>query len=327
MKKTITIRNRTAVCLSAAAVLIVVGGWLNRTLLGDHQSPMSESAFYINKVWAPADYDVVTAGNSRMLQALSSSAMNEELPGLRILNLGLDGACLTPQMFQILESKLDPDSSLRMMILGVEPGAMNAFSSANFKLNVELNRSGEDRFIARNGDDLARWFTPVRPFDVMRALSLAIRGPTLNQPRAVREFHYDGWKATMIDPMPDYPMSFDELSDEVRAFNPSYQTPLPYWPIVLDHVQDLAGRGIVVFGLRLPADAKSRLEEDRRFPFDEDVVEEAFEQAGGYWISLDPAHYETYDRSHLHKESAIRYSRDVAAAIRKRLEADGITFE
>ena len=308
--------NRSTACLALAALLLAAGAWLNVRWFGDPHSPMTEGPFYLRKVHAPAAFDLVMGGNSRVLQSLSPAAMAEELPGRRILNLGLDGACLAPQFCGVLASKLDPASPAPALLLGIEPGTLEEYSSANRKLNVELGRSGEAKFLAWHGEAWVRWFAPVRPFKILNRVSLAWHGPTTEQPLIHNECYPDGWMAAYREPEDVERMLAlyrVEHGDETAG---GPRIPLPFKEPLLEQVRQWTAAGVRVYGVRIPAAPELIAYEDRHYEFDAPDLVRRFREAGGVWLDIDPAPYRTYDGSHLHKASAVEFSRTVARAIR-----------
>ncbi len=312
--------DRTTVALLAAALLLVPSAYVNRQLFDDLESPLSENAFLIRKVHAPAAYDMVLGGNSRMMQGMSPVVMNEKLPGRPILNLGMRGASLTPRMYGLIESKLAPGATTPVVLLGIEPGTLQPSTDAS--LVVELHRSGEKVFLAQHDvtERIARLFASIRPFKVTNKISLWLNGPTKGQPEYHREYHPDGWSATYWEP--------EDLERDLKPYrakageccDPGEREPLPFKPLLFEQVRKWASEGILVFGVRIPTAPEVRQYEDQRFDFDEAAISQAFEQAGGIWIAVDPEGYHCYDGGHLHKSSAMAFSRNVADAVRTELE-------
>ena len=58
--------------------------------------------------------------------------------------------------------------------------------------------------------------------------------------------------------------------------------------------------------------------------FDEAAFVKRFKQAGGAWFSFSLDDYHSFDGSHLHRDSAVQFSKDLAKRIRNYIEhADG----
>ena len=308
------IPDKTTMCLIAAALMMAPTAYLNRILFDNPDSPLSESSFYIRKVHALPAFDLVAGGNSRMLQALAPVAMKDALPEVRILNLGLDGACLTPQFFRVIEGKLDPTSSYPVILLGVEPGTLELYSSANRKLNLELNRSRETKWLAWHGDEWCRWFTPVRLFSAANRFAVWRHGPTSRHPLIRNEYHPDGWMASTV--LPPYPEeALRPYREKKEQATPDERISLPFEEGLYEQVRAWTGRGIRVFGVRVPAHPLVQAHENTYYTFDETRVAARFKEAGGVWLDAGAEDYETYDASHLTPESATRFSRKIASAM------------
>jgi len=301
-------RDRTITCLVLAVPLIAICAWLNHRFLGHPESPMSEGPFYINKVHAPAEFDLVLCGNSRVLRGISTESMKPSLPGARILNLGISGACLTPQMYGEIEDKLDGSGTSKAVLLGVEPGTIEQYSSSNSKLNIELGRSEEAIFLALHAGPILRWFEPAHPTAFINRVSLQIRGPTTAQPLYHCEYHRDGWAASFR-----VPESREHIVGILRNEHGSEvdlgpRIPLPYECGLYDQVERWTALGVRVFGVRVPTNESIRDYENARYDFNEVSVAVQFEKAGGIWIRVNPDNFHCYDGSHLHKDSAIKFS-------------------
>jgi len=314
--KTTPPNERLFAYLVISLLLVVAAVWLNRRIFDQAESPLNAAQFYIRKVHAAPVYDMVMSGNSRVLQDLSPSAMNEQLPELRILNFGLDGACLTPQLLAEIEKKLDPKSRSPMILLGLEPGTLEKYSSGNRKLNIELARSKEARFLAYHAEGWGRWFAPMRLFDVANRFSLWRNGPTVGNPAYVHEYNRDGWMASTVFPENRIAVE-QEYTAKLNALDEqSAKIPLPFADVVFGQVREWTARGIRVYGARMPADPLVQRYEDSAYDFQEADVARRFVEAGGVWLPVEAVNYHTYDGSHLNKHSAIAFSRDMAARIK-----------
>jgi hypothetical protein len=84
---------------------------------------------------------------------------------------------------------------------------------------------------------------------------------------------------------------------------------------LLETVRQWTADGITVYAVRPPVSRELRAVEDSGSGFNEASFRRAFATAGGQWLDI-PGSYTTYDGSHLIEQSALRYSRVVAAAIR-----------
>lgn len=309
-------KERLLIYLVASLLLIAGAAWLNLRLFDQPASPLSPSQFYIHKVHATPSYDVVMSGNSRVLQALSPVAMKEQLPDQRILNFGLDGACLTPQLLAEIEKKLDPASRSPIILLGIEPGTLEEYSSGNRKLNIELARSKESRFLAFHTQNWGRWFAPVRLYAVASLFALWRDGPTVKNPAHVHEYSRDGWMASTV--FPDNRIAVEQeytAKLNARGDQPE-KIALPYADAVMKQVREWTARGIRVFGARMPSDPSVQRYEDAAYDFNEAEIARHFMDAGGIWLPVEAANYHTYDGSHLDKNSAIVFSRDLAGKIK-----------
>jgi hypothetical protein len=153
---------------------------------------------------------------------------------------------------------------------------------------------------------LVRYFQPLTPS--------AFIGAALRQrdaPRTLQTFHDDGWiesERTLPNPeeaLAVYAKRLRDTSVDAGLID-----------ALVDQTRRWSERGIRVFVFRPPTTDAVVALEDRMTGFDEPALARRVEDAGGRWLRFGNDGYRTYDGSHLDRESARRFSRDLAARIR-----------
>ena len=86
---------------------------------------------------------------------------------------------------------------------------------------------------------------------------------------------------------------------------------------IASNIREWTDQKIAVFAFRVPS-SKEMVELENKFSgFDEDKFRDEFISSGGIWFSFDINKYHSYDGSHLHKDSAIQFSKDLAQQIKE----------
>ncbi|RPJ22536.1 MAG: hypothetical protein EHM35_18135 [Planctomycetaceae bacterium] len=80
-------------------------------------------------------------------------------------------------------------------------------------------------------------------------------------------------------------------------------------------VSGWTGKGIRVYAFLVPSCREMVELEERDSGFNQDQFVQDFEKAGGTWIDMDPCRYDSFDGSHLGREAALQFSRDLAERI------------
>ena len=292
--------DRTALVLTLAMLLICAGAWLRPSTDGG----LPESQFIAQKVlWGPR-FDMVLLGNSRVERGVSPAAMAEELPGLRIANMGMAGCGLDAEYLMAADGVLDPSSKQPCIVIGVSPGALcesavadNAFVAARRQQPVEL-------WLAANGGPAVGWFAPYTPLQMKR---LAGRG----HGGEYSARHADGWEAFFNVTSRG---AKGKLENYRRLFERDKVSPRMIAEL-LAQVREWTARGVRVYGFRPPAGVAMTALEDELSSFDEDVFANQFAAAGGAWLSFDAADYEAPDNSHLGADEAERFSRELGGML------------
>ena len=273
------------------------------------ESGPEEDRFYIRKAHVVEPCEIVFLGDSRVLRGVSPSAVAQVAVGARISNFAWNSGSLNPEMYREVERRLESASPARAVVCGVTAMALLAWKATNEQYRENLEKPKDEVFAKLRFTPALRFFRPLTPTTVVSSLLGWPPDWTYEQ-----EFYDDGWIAS--DRVPRDISVAPTLYAETLA---GHQVSHEFVEGFLAQTREWTSRGIHVFAFSPPRHAGTREVEVRLTGFDEADLARRFEQAGGTWIDFDDEAYETYDGSHLTRESAIAFSRDLGAALREDL--------
>lgn len=267
--------------------------------------------FYLQKTHLRTDPDLIVIGDSRTLRGVSPSAMAEPLPQLRIFNFAYNAGGLNREMYADAEERLNPDGRVRAVLIGVTPLALYDAKSRNTQYREFLDKPADDIYIKLRFPAVVDFLQPRRPSDIVSAF-LDIEPHTYYE----QEFHVDGWIGSNRRP-PAPREAFVLYRSELAGRSMSKELIAD----LVEQTREWTSRGIRVFACRPPTSLEMEALEDSLTGFDERGLAESIQAAGGIWLPVAKDKYETYDGSHLRREEAQEFSRDLAALLAPHLLA------
>ena len=259
--------------------------------------------YWVVKTQIQKNYDIVLLGDSRVYRGISPATMVQSMPGVRILNFAYSSGGLNQYMYAEADSKLDPNSSRKAIIIGLSPAALTEFSSNNAAYMAEKTRSidyivsnylfpGAQDFISPLNNKISDYYQL-----------------TKKMKDYYQEFYDDGWVASWTIP-------------EDRSALTSYKEVFKTRKVSTELVQQFTDQTafwrenhITVFAFRMPTDPQMVILENKSSGFDENHISKQFEKNGGIWLDFSNETYHSYDGSHLDKDSAVKFSQDLSAQI------------
>jgi hypothetical protein len=266
--------------------------------------------FWTQKTFAPAVYDIVIMGDSRIYRGISPEIMEKILPEKNILNFGYSDGGLNPDMFKAAENKISQNSRNPVIVLGVTPNSITGYSMKNVQFWKEKTRPREDIFERLYLNGMLYYFSATSPEAISKLLK--------NKPSAsyyLNEYYSNGYVESEKFPVDTMEAIPSYISDYTN-----YKVEERYVVDLIRQVKIWNDKGIMVVGFRPPVSAPMHALEDTMGLFNEAAIRARFKKAGGLWIDFKPNAYKTYDGSHLNKESAQKLSNDLAVEIRKVLK-------
>ncbi|MFH2094098.1 MAG: hypothetical protein ABIJ16_00250 [Bacteroidota bacterium] len=258
--------------------------------------------FWVKKTHCASEYNTVIIGDSRAYRGVSPSEMEEEFPGLKVLNFGYSSGGLNDFMFDEAVKKIDTDCKEPVIILAVAPHTLIDLENDNAHYLEQLALPREEVLEKLYLFPLLRFFTPVDP-------ETLFKGESQDNYRQV--FYDNGWVA-----------SYKDVEDTLEAVV-SYREIYSKFQVSQERVDEMVRQvkawsdsGYYVFAFRPPVSWSMKMLEDSLSGYDEAVIRNHIETAGGVWIPLNGYVFHSYDGSHLHRDSAIKLSDILAEKIR-----------
>lgn len=294
-------RDRTFLTTIIAIGFILLVGKTKPLVFHDnyYTDPIPQS-FWESKVFASSEYDIVIVGDSRIYRGVSPEEMQSILTGYRILNFGFSSGGLNPEIYEAAESKLDLDGK-RIIVLGVSAGPLQSASMANeqYQSLVQDSRVQEDMIADLFGKT---FFEPITYADLEPDIIPARY--YYQEPRS------GGWIASYRFPA--------NLQLGIRSSRRNYENKqvMPELVDALIHqVRQWRNDDICVYAFRPPPTDDIVLIENELRGFNESEIVARLENAGAQWININHLEYQTYDGSHLHLDSAVQLSHNIAHVI------------
>jgi hypothetical protein len=281
------------------------------TIMGSSR-PDKDHGLYPSEYWArKAGWsrcaDMVLAGDSRVLSALSPIEMQKYFPGARIYNYGFGGAWFSKQYMDKVEELLDPKAKDKTVIMGISPHSLTKRDAETGNFYEIHSLSDRDKFMHIHFASLMRFFDPL-------SFSAAIDGtfPSLAESHTERTFFADGWIAVHKEPS-----SIKHAIKKYAGFYKERVVDPCNVKNVIKYVKKWTSQGIEVYGF-IPPSCKEMYELEAAVSgLDQQEFINKFEAAGGVWIETDPAAYHTFDGSHLQDDAALQLTRDFVAEMKK----------
>lgn len=297
------LKNKTYITLILSLILIII---LGLVLPKQDASKSQLERFWLKKIFANKNYDILIMGDSRTYRGISPQAMQQVLKNYKILNFAYSNGGLNNFMFNEAEKHLSKKRNKQIIVLGVTPYSLTSLSEKNKQYLQELTRPKEDVYQRLYLNPLLTFFSPVKPDFVFSGRS--------KEPQVIykQEFFDNGWVASNKIPsnpheaIPYYKKDFSSINVSLTLIN-NLITKTQYW----------TKKGIKVFAFRPPTTNEMLQLENKTSGFNELSFVKKFENAGGHWINIDVSKYYSYDGSHLSKKSAIKLSKKIAFEIKK----------
>ena len=303
-------KDRCFLSLFITLVLIVIFGTIKPQSVDPLVANREASHwFWTNKVHNTEVYDIVLVGDSRLYRGVSPVAMQEVLgEKFRILNFGFSSGGINVGMINEAQSRLAENSRNKTIILSVTPYSLTLDSANNKHFLTELNRPKEEVLQRLTYSPWLRFFKPVTPSLLLERIRGKQKKPEIMY---YEDFHSDGWVGSRTEPSDPN----RALKSYVKTFK-KYQVDSELVKEVCAEVGKLRDEGVNVFAFRPPVSYSMLELENKMSGFEQQHFIDLFQRNGGVWLDIPSEGYETYDGSHMFKESAERFSVELARQIK-----------
>jgi len=260
--------------------------------------------FWVNKTHYSTNVDVVFVGDSRIYRGISTEAVQMILTDEKVLNLGYSSGGLNNEMFDFATQLLDVNSKNKQIVLGVTPFSLTEEARKNEHFEQELNRPLAEIIEREYINPNISLFEPIKITDYQIVLDNRFYS---------QKFHKNGWVESYKTPANNEEalIAYEETFSKTKLSDISIDETLSF-------ITRMKEKGIKVYGFRPPSSKKMEELENNMTEFDEEKLQQMFEESGGYWITIpDRFSFESYDGSHLHYESAQKLSIFIAKKIKE----------
>lgn len=311
------LKEKSFLCFLISIPLIMMIG-MNKPALKDPRinNRIARDRFWVMKTHGTTVYDMILMGDSRTYRALSPANMESILDGYRIFNFGYSAGGLNPVMYKAAERRIDPQSTKKVIVLGITPRELTLDTTQNQKYLEDLNKPIDEVLMYQYFIPLVDFLNPISPEDLLDAINKSIKTEkSRNFPGYYQEYYDDGWVASWF--IPENPE--DSLQEYEDYFNINKVDPGVVEDL-FEQTREWTSEGIKVFAFRVPTTEKMVALENETSGFNEPSFTDGFKNAGGIWFDIPLEPYHTYDGAHLVKPSAIRLSLDLAKLIKNYLD-------
>lgn len=276
-----------------------------RTVTSQVQNP---EVFWNQKFFAPSQFDIVVAGDSRAYRGVSPQHMN--VGELKVLNFGFDGVGLCDNYLKVSGEKLAQESNVKAILIVLTPYSLTP-NACKWNEFVSLKKS------AIPLTQSALMEAQVSHF-IRRVTSQDIK-EMLGKPASFREEYFaEGWVASQrvkVDPAEAdslYIANFkNNQVDGVLVEN------------LVDWIKVARESGVRVFVTRSPTAPSLKEIENTYGNFNEENARSLIVSKGGEWLDLEPsilAQLQFYDGSHLDRSSAEIWSKSLGKSLCSQIE-------
>lgn len=262
--------------------------------------------FWTRKTFAPAKYNMILMGDSRVYRALSPEIIETKLPGLKVLNFAYSNGGLNQVMFDAAEKKLASNSQPKIIVLGITANSITDYSAGNHQYIQELTRPREEVLERFYLNPVRYWFSSTSPEKLKQHfLGKADSAYYLNR------YFMNGYVESEKYPA-DTTAAISSYIDDFK----NYKVDSVHLNVLYNQVRKWSESGITVVGFVPPVSQSMRMLEDTLGLFNEAAIKAGFEKASGRWFDINPDNYNTYDGSHVTIESAQKLSGELAEYIK-----------
>ncbi|MBI4404645.1 MAG: hypothetical protein HY537_10810 [Deltaproteobacteria bacterium] len=269
------------------------------------QKGIPSDYFWVSKIDAGKEFDIVIFGDSRVYRGVSPKHMESILQDKKILYFGFSNVGLTSDYLKDGIRKLKTDAENRLIVIGITSHSMtpNAFKHNNYTVLKETKIKFSQMAVWLNW--LLGYFRPLAQTEIMEMFG------ALPPSKAAEEYHWGGWVSLRT------PAGKSDFSSKyyVQDFANNKVTDENIRE-TLNAVREIVSGGVAVYGFRPPVSRELQEFEQQYSGLQYTDLVRQFEEAGGIWIPIEPDKFSTYDHSHLSEESAIQLSQLLAEQIR-----------
>ncbi len=298
-------KDQTTRTLILAVLIILVMG----SLRPNKPQGINPKQYWRDKSQWKHCADMVLAGDSRVLMALSPAEMEKILTDLQIVNYGFGGVWYSRDYLEAIENVLDPNSNMKVIVLAISPRSLTEGTKNNKGNFTEVHNAHKKDAV------LELFFAPVLQFLEPMSFDDAIDGafPSLASSIVRMTYYPDGWVSSTCE----VNRRGKWVLNRYRRLYKKYAVMDSTVQNVMDYVSIWRDKGITVYGFFPPSCSEMRQIEQNLESFNQDPFIKKFERHGGIWIDVNQTDYDSFDGCHLQDKAAVEFSADFAGAVKQ----------
>ena len=255
----------TLVALLCGSVF-ALAAWL-RPEEGHDRSGISREQFWTIKLGWSQEFDLVAAGDSRILWRLAR-AMRDVALHRKIANFAFNYVGFNRDYLNGAVRRLNPSSNDRAIILGITPRSLTPLNQRVSGYREESERPLWRAMLNSHAGGFLSSFRPVAVEGIVRQTSS-------------KDFYPDGWMAVRMNP----PNPEADVPVYQSIFNGNTVSETIVGELITT-VQQWKQQGIRVFVFRPPVTVNMLTIENQRSGFRENDFRRRFVEAGGIWLTF-----------------------------------------
>ncbi len=283
-----TAKKKIYTVIFVTPLVVIVFGLLRKK---PFMSEFKSKYFWTYKFEHPQKNNLVIYGDSRTYRGVNPELVIKN-KNLSTFNYGYTSAGYNDSIFRFLDSRIDKKKQ-PMVLLGITPYSLTKDASQTKFYFQEKNRKKYDKFQRLYLDKYLTFFDRIKIEEYLLSNRLIVK----------QEFNTSGWvssKREFID-------TLDGLNAYQNIFN-NNKVSVEIINQLMEQVKKWTLQGVRVFAFRPPTCVSMESLEKSKSGFNEKKFIKQFVNNGGKWLEIDLKGYQTYDGSHLNKESAEKLS-------------------
>lgn len=275
------------------------------------QNKVQVTHFWTKKTFFADDIKILFCGDSRIYRGINPIAFSEQYGAeFNVYNFGYSSAGFSNEYLTFLNSKATKENSI--FILGITPHSFTPDGLKNEDLLAYLKTPKTEIYQDKYFGSILEKIDPYQIKEVINYYA----GNEVKE-RYFQFYEPYGWiKSYRIPENKELAVkSYLKVFKNNRVDSDAIKIFLQW---VYQHHK--AGNAIVAF--RPPSSSAIEAIEDSLSGMKYSEFISKFEQAGGIWLNFTSEGYHSYDGSHLHYESAIQFSKNLADSVKIRLSLE-----
>jgi len=290
-------------------ISIVFGALLKLVLPIPNLNDAYRDYCWVKKTHSTEQFNVLAVGDSRIYKGVNPIYLVDEKSEINAANLGYSSAGYSKEYLSFVSRRLK-DKGSRVILFGITPYSFTpeALKNEHYHSFYDKNKKEVYKMLYLSG--YLKTFPRYSPGEIWDYFSEA---PVTHL--YFHDFKENGWVKSFKFPFDStaglipYRKNFvDNTSDDTAVEE------------YLNWVKKMSDKDVEIIGFRPPSTLAMEQLEDSLSGFNYSSFISEFKQNGGVWLTFSLKDYVSYDGSHLHYESANKFSKNLGLKIEKYLK-------